>query len=41
MNFDNPLVTEMLNSLSAKLINKQKETEKWGYGVKEIYLLVE
>ena len=30
MNFDNPLVTEMLNSLSAKLINKQKETEKWG-----------
>ena len=30
MNLDNPLVTEMLNSLSAKLINKQKETEKWG-----------
>lgn len=24
MNFDNPLVTEMLNSLSAKLINKQR-----------------
>ena len=30
MNFDNPLVTEMLNSLSAKFLNKQKETEKWG-----------
>ena len=30
MNFDNPLVTEMLNSLSAKLLKKQKETEKWG-----------
>ena len=30
MNLDNPLVTEMLNSLSAKLLNKQKETEKWG-----------
>ncbi len=30
MNFDNPLVTEMLNSLSAKLLNKQKETVKWG-----------
>ena len=30
MNFDNPLVTEMLNKLSTKLIKKQKETESWG-----------
>ena len=30
MNFDNALATEMLNSLSAKFLNKQKETEKWG-----------
>ena len=30
MNFDNPLATEMLNSLSAKLLNQQKKTEKWG-----------
>ena len=30
MNFDNPLVTEMLNKLSTKLIKKQKKTESWG-----------
>ena len=30
MNLDNPLVTEMLNKLSTKLIKKQKETESWG-----------
>ena len=30
MNFDNPLVDEMLNSLSAKFLKKQKKTEKWG-----------
>ena len=30
MNFDNPMLDEMLNSLSAKLLKKQKETEKWG-----------
>ena len=30
MNLDNPLVTEMLNKLSTKLIKKQKKTEKWG-----------
>ena len=30
MNLDNPLVTEMLNKLSTKLIKKQKKTESWG-----------
>ncbi len=30
MNFDNPLVAEMLNSISAKLLKKEKKTEKWG-----------
>ena len=30
MNFDNPLVTEMLNKLSTKLLQKQKKTQKWG-----------
>ena len=30
MNFDNPMLDEMLNSLSAKLLKKQKETKKWG-----------
>ena len=30
MNLNNPLATEMLNKLSAKLLQKQKKTEKWG-----------
>ena len=30
MNFDNELLGEMLNSLSAKVVKKQKVTEKWG-----------
>ncbi len=30
MNFNNPLATEMLNKLSAKLLQKQKKTKKWG-----------
>ena len=30
MNLDNPLVTEMLNKLSTKLIKKQKKAESWG-----------
>ena len=30
MNSANPLVDEMLNSISAKLLKKEKKTEKWG-----------
>ena len=30
MNFDNELLAEMLNSLYAKAVKKQKVTEKWG-----------
>ncbi len=30
MNFDNQLLAQQINSLSAKLLKKEKETEKWG-----------
>ncbi len=30
MNFDNQLLAQQINSLSAKLIKKEKKTEKWG-----------
>ena len=30
MNFDNQLLAQQINSLSAKLIKKKKKTEKWG-----------
>ncbi len=30
MNFDNQLLAQQINSLSAKLLKKEKKTEKWG-----------
>ena len=30
MNFDNQLLAQQINSLSAKLIKKEKKTKKWG-----------